>query len=84
MPESYLDSAGDEVKWALAENRAVADGVLSLAWDLEVKLPGTVALFRDGLLRHSKVQVIARQTGAAGPGRGPAGRAADPGPGPGA
>ncbi len=61
MPESYLDSAGDEVKWALAENRAVADGVLSLSWDLEVKLPGTVALFRDGLLRHSKVQVIARQ-----------------------
>jgi hypothetical protein len=62
MPESYLDSAGDEVKWALAENRPVADGVLSLAWDLEVKLPATTALFRDGLLRHSKVQIIARQT----------------------
>jgi hypothetical protein len=61
MPESYLDSAGDEVKWALAEVRSVADGVLSLAWDLEVKLPGTRALFRDGLLRHSKVQIIARQ-----------------------
>jgi hypothetical protein len=61
MPESYLDSAGDEIKWALAENRPVADGVLSLAWDLEVKLPGTAALFRDGLLRHPKVQIIARQ-----------------------
>ncbi len=61
MPQAYLDSAGDEVKWALAENRAAADGVLSLAHDLEVKLPGTRALFRDGLLRHSKVQIIARQ-----------------------
>ncbi|HEY2261810.1 MAG TPA: hypothetical protein VGI96_04200, partial [Streptosporangiaceae bacterium] len=62
MPESYLDSAGDEVKWALAENRPVADGVLSLAHDLEVKLPATRALFRDGLVRHSKVVIIARQT----------------------
>ena len=43
MPEAYLDSAGDEIKWALAENRPVADGVLSLAHDLEVKLPGTRA-----------------------------------------
>jgi hypothetical protein len=62
MPESYLDSAGDEVKWALAEARRAADGVLSLAWDLEVKLPGTRAMFRDGLLRHSKVDIIARAT----------------------
>ncbi len=61
MPQSYLDSAGDEIKWALAENRPAADGVLSLAHDLEVKLPGTAALFRDGLLRHSKVVIIARQ-----------------------
>jgi hypothetical protein len=61
MPEAYLDSAGDEIKWALAENRPVADGVLSLAHDLEIKLPGTAALFRTGLLRYSKVQVIARQ-----------------------
>jgi hypothetical protein len=62
MPESYLDSAGDEIKWALAETRPVADGVLSLAHDLEVKLPATRAMFRDGLLRHSKVAIIARQT----------------------
>ena len=62
MPESYLDSAGDEVKWALAEARRAADGVLSLAHDLEVKLPGARAMFRDGLLRHSKVVIIARET----------------------
>ncbi|MGD0241187.1 MAG: DUF222 domain-containing protein [Streptosporangiaceae bacterium] len=62
MPESYLASAGDEVKWALAETRQAAHGILSLAWDLEVKLPGTRALFRDGRLRHAKVQIIARET----------------------
>jgi len=62
MPEAYLDSAGAEVKWALAETRQVADQVLSLAWDLEVKLPGTKAEFRDGRLRHAKVVIIARET----------------------
>ncbi|HEX5302956.1 MAG TPA: DUF222 domain-containing protein [Streptosporangiaceae bacterium] len=64
MPEAYLDSAGAEAKWALAETRQAADQMLGLAWDLEVKLPGTKALFRDGRLRHSKVVIIARQTAA--------------------
>jgi hypothetical protein len=41
MPEAYLDSAGAEVRWALAETRPAADQVLGLAWDLEVKLPAT-------------------------------------------
>jgi uncharacterized protein DUF222 len=62
MPEAYLDSAAAEVKWALAETGQAADGIASLAWDLEVKLPGTRALFRDGRLRHSKVVIIARET----------------------
>ena len=62
MPEAYLDSAAAEVKWALAETRQAADGVASLAWDLEVKLPGTRALFRAGRLRHAKVVIIARET----------------------
>src|SRR5690348_11148167 len=64
MPEAYLDSAAAEVKWALAETRPAADQVLGLAWDLEVKLPRTRALFRDGRLRHAKVVIIARQTAA--------------------
>ncbi len=68
MPEAYLDSAGDEIRWALAETRAVADGVLWLAHDLEVKLPGTAALFRGGLLRHAKVAIIARQLALLDPG----------------
>jgi hypothetical protein len=62
MPEAYLDSASAEVKWALAETRVAADGLASLAWDLDVKLPGTKALFRAGRLRQSKVVIIARET----------------------
>ncbi len=62
MPEAYLDSAGTEVKWALAETRPVADQALGLAWDLEVKLPRTRAAFRDGRLRHAKAVIIARET----------------------
>jgi len=62
MPEAYLDSAAAEVKWALAETRPAADQMLSLAWDLAVKLPRTRAAFREGRLRHSKVVIIARAT----------------------
>ena len=36
--------------------------MLDLAHDLEVKLPGTRAAFRDGVLRQSKVAIIARAT----------------------
>jgi hypothetical protein len=60
MPESYLDSAADEVKWALAETRRAADEIMSVAWDLEVKLPRTKAALRDGRLRHSKAVIMAR------------------------
>ncbi len=67
MPEAYLDSAATEVKWALAETRKAADGVASLAWDLDVKLPGTRALFRAGRLRQSKVVIIARETAVLNP-----------------
>ena len=31
---------------------------MSVAWDLEVKLPGTKAAFRDGRLRHSKAVIM--------------------------
>ena len=46
----------------LAESRSVADAMLDLAHDLEVNLPGTKAAFHDGILRQSKVAIIARAT----------------------
>ena len=62
MPESWDESAGPEVAGVLAESRHAADAMLDLAHDLEVKLPGTKAAFRDGILRQSKVAIIARAT----------------------
>ncbi|MGB6579703.1 MAG: DUF222 domain-containing protein [Streptosporangiaceae bacterium] len=62
MPECWEEFAGDEVRWALAETRNEADAMLDLAHALEVKLPGTKEAFRTGVLRRSKVEVIARAT----------------------
>ena len=62
MPESWDESITAEVAGVLAESRYAADAMLDLAHDLEVKLPGTKAAFRDGILRQSKVAIIARAT----------------------
>ena len=62
MPESWDESVTAEVAGVLAESRHAADAMLDLAHDLEVKLPGTRAAFRDGILRQSKVAIIARAT----------------------
>ena len=42
--------------------------MLDLAWDLEVRLPGTKAAFRAGTLRHAKAQIIAWATAMLDPG----------------
>jgi hypothetical protein len=62
MPESWDESITAEVAGVLAESRFAADAILGLAYDLEVKLPGTRAAFYDGVLRQSKVAIIARAT----------------------
>ena len=62
MPESWDESITAEVAGVLAESRCAADSMLDLAHNLEVNLPGTKAAFRDGILRQSKVAVIARAT----------------------
>ena len=62
LPEAWDESITAEVAGVLAESRCAADAMLGLAHDLEVKLPGTAAAFRDGTLRRSKVAIIARAT----------------------
>jgi hypothetical protein len=59
MPATYDEFTEDELRDALAETRDGAARILSLAHDLEVKLPGTKAAFRAGTLRQSKVAIIA-------------------------
>ena len=67
LPESWDESITAEVAGVLAESRSATDAMLDLAHDLEVKLPGTRAAFFDGVLRQSKVAIIARATAVLGP-----------------
>jgi hypothetical protein len=59
-PGSFEEFTGTELSWALADTRWAADSMLDLAQTLAVKLPGTYAAFRSGILRQSKVEIIAR------------------------
>ena len=60
MPASWDEFTVTELAAVLGESRGTAEDLLDLAHDLEVKLPGTRAAFRDGTLRASKVEIIAR------------------------
>jgi hypothetical protein len=62
MPAVYDEFTEAELTDALAETRHGAARILSLAHDLEVKLPGTKAAFRSGALRLAKVEILARGT----------------------
>ncbi len=68
MPLVWEEFTEAELTDALAETRWQAEAMLSLAHDLEVKLPGTRAAFRAGILRHSKVAIIAAALTALDPG----------------
>jgi hypothetical protein len=59
MPGVWEEFTEAELTDALAETRWQAEAMLSLAHDLEVKLPGTRAAFRAGTLRHAKVASFA-------------------------
>jgi hypothetical protein len=62
MPLVWEEFTETELTDALAETRWQAEAMLTLAHDLETKLPGTKAAFRAGMLRQSKVQIIANGT----------------------
>jgi hypothetical protein len=59
MPEAWDEFTGTELSYVLAESRFAAEVILELAHDLEIKLPGTRAAFRDGILRAGKARIIA-------------------------
>jgi Domain of unknown function (DUF222) len=62
MPETYAEFIDDELASALAESRAAAGTLLDLARDLAVRLPGTAAALRDGIISRYKAQLIAHAT----------------------
>ena len=51
-----------ELVTVLALSRWDADGMLSFAYDLAVRLPGTRAAFADGVVNQEKAEIIARAT----------------------
>jgi len=59
MPANWDEFTPDELSLALAESRSGVESLLDLAWDLEVKLPGTQAAFRSGILPVRKARIIA-------------------------
>jgi hypothetical protein len=68
MPAMWDEFIVDELRQILAESRGATEDVLGLARDLEEKLPGTRAAFRDGILRQSKAWIIACATSKLEPG----------------
>jgi hypothetical protein len=58
MPGRWDEFAVDELRVLLAESRSAAERLLDRARDLAVRLPGTMALFKSGKLRQSKVTII--------------------------
>jgi Domain of unknown function (DUF222) len=62
MPADCDEFTASELSAVLAVSRWDADGLLALARDLEVKLPGTRAAFLDGILGQAKAGIIARAT----------------------
>jgi len=62
MPAGWEEFTGDELAPALAQSGWAATAVLELSWDLAVKLPGTAAAFRAGILQENKARIIAAAT----------------------
>jgi hypothetical protein len=58
MPQMWDEFAVDELRMLFAEHRGAAEDLMSRSHDLAVKLPGTMALFRAGMLPEARVKII--------------------------
>ena len=58
MPAGWEEFAVQELGLVLAEGRGAAEDLLTCALALEVRLPGTRAALRDGVITRGKAQVI--------------------------
>src|SRR5579864_790048 len=68
MPAVWDEFAAAELAPALGQSRGAAEDTLGLAHDLQVKLPGTAAAFRAGILNQDKAEIIAAATRVLDPG----------------
>jgi hypothetical protein len=58
MPARWDEFAVDELRLLLAESKAAVERMLDRAQALAARLPGTMAAYRSGRLRQSKVMII--------------------------
>ncbi|HET9974029.1 MAG TPA: DUF222 domain-containing protein [Streptosporangiaceae bacterium] len=58
MPAQWDEFAVDELRVLLAESKAAVERMMDRALSLAARLPGTMALYRSGKLRQSKVTII--------------------------
>jgi hypothetical protein len=68
MPAVWDEFAAAELAPALGQSRGAAEDTLGLAHDLQVKLPGTAAAFRAGIVNQGKAEIIAAATRVLDPG----------------
>jgi Domain of unknown function (DUF222) len=62
VPTAWDEFSAAELAPALGQSRGAAEDLLGLAHDLEVKLPGTKAVFRAGIVNVEKAEIIAAAT----------------------
>ena len=62
MPAACEEFTANELALVLAEHRGRADDLLAFALTLEVRLPGTKAALRGGIIAAGKAQIIAAVT----------------------
>jgi hypothetical protein len=62
MPEGWDEFTAPELGAVLGVSAGDAEEMLDLAWQLEVNLPGTRAMFRAGIISQDKAALIAHAT----------------------
>ena len=62
MPGRWDEFAADDLRVLLAESKAAVERLLDRAHSLAVRLPGTMAAYRSGRLRQSKVTIVVDAT----------------------
>src|SRR6185437_11416019 len=62
MPARWDEFAVDELRVLLAESKAAVERMMDRAHALAARLPGTMAAYRSGTLRQSKVTIIVDAT----------------------
>jgi ribosomal protein L12E/L44/L45/RPP1/RPP2 len=61
LPDQWHEGLAHEIAAALAISLPAADKLVSLAWELEARLPGTGAKLEDGTLSITKARIVVEE-----------------------